>query len=50
MKDDIANAGGHWVDQEVVVDRNMISSRSPEDLPAFCRELIEIMARQPVQA
>ncbi|RPI29098.1 MAG: type 1 glutamine amidotransferase [Acidobacteria bacterium] len=50
IKDDIANAGGQWVDQEVVVDRNMISSRSPEDLPAFCRELIQMMARQPVQA
>jgi protease I len=49
IKDDITNAGGQWVDEEVVVDRNMVSSRSPEDLPAFCREIVELVARQPVK-
>lgn len=40
IKDDIENAGAAWVDQEVVIDRNMISSRRPDDLPAFCRAII----------
>lgn len=40
IKDDLVNAGARWVDQEVVVDGNLISSRTPADLPAFCRELI----------
>jgi len=41
IKDDLINAGAQWVDQEVVVDGNLISSRSPDDLPAFCRAIIE---------
>lgn len=41
IKDDLINAGAEWLDQEVVVDENLISSRSPEDLPAFCRAIIE---------
>ena len=41
IKDDLINAGAEWLDQEVVVDGNLISSRSPEDLPAFCRAIIE---------
>jgi protease I len=41
IKDDLINAGVKWVDQEVVVDGNLISSRSPDDLPAFCRAIIE---------
>ena len=40
IKDDMTNAGGEWSDSEVVVDRNLITSRKPEDLPAFCREII----------
>lgn len=40
IKDDLENAGATWQDQEVVVDRNQISSRKPDDLPAFCREII----------
>ncbi len=36
IKDDMVNAGALWQDQEVVVDRHFISSRSPEDLPSFC--------------
>jgi protease I len=41
IKKDLINAGANWVDQEVVVDRNLITSRSPEDLDAFDRKLIE---------
>jgi protease I len=43
IKDDMRNAGAVWVDGEVVVDGNVISSRSPPDLPAFCREIIRAM-------
>jgi protease I len=49
IKDDVTNAGAHWVDQEVVCDGNLVTSRTPEDLPAFCRELIvAISAKEPV--
>jgi len=44
IKDDLINAGATWVNEEVVVDRTMISSRKPDDLPAFCRELIRMLA------
>lgn len=40
IKDDMINAGAEWVDEEVVVDGNLITSRSPDDLPAFCRAII----------
>ena len=40
IKDDLVNAGAEWVDQEVVQDGNLISSRTPADLPAFCRTII----------
>jgi protease I len=40
IKDDLINAGAEWVDQEVVQDGNLISSRGPGDLPAFCRAII----------
>jgi len=40
LQDDLRNAGAQWVDKEVVVDRNWISSRKPDDLPAFNRELL----------
>ncbi|UVJ43807.1 type 1 glutamine amidotransferase [Pseudomonas sp. LS1212] len=43
LKDDITNAGGFWVDQEVVTDGNLISSRKPADIPAFSKQLIEAM-------
>ena len=41
LRTDLRNAGATWVDQEVVVDRKIISSRTPEDLPAFNAELID---------
>src|SRR5687767_15149245 len=41
MKTDIRNAGGKWVDEEVVVDEGLVSSRKPDDLPAFCAKLVE---------
>src|SRR5277367_1352607 len=40
IKDDVVNAGARWEDAEVVVDGNLVTSRKPEDLPAFCRESI----------
>ncbi len=43
IRDDMVNAGADWVDQEVVRDGNLISSRVPPDLPAFCRTLIEAL-------
>lgn len=46
LKDDIINAGGKWVDREVVVDGNWVSSRQPADIPAFNREMINLFARQ----
>ncbi|HID88420.1 MAG TPA: type 1 glutamine amidotransferase [Anaerolineae bacterium] len=43
IKDDLVNAGAEWVDQEVVRDGNLITSRTPSDLPAFCRAIIEAL-------
>jgi protease I len=40
IKDDLVNAGAAYLDQEVVVDGNLITSRIPDDLPAFCREIL----------
>jgi protease I len=40
IKDDLIHAGASYVDEEVVVDGNLITSRKPDDLPAFCREII----------
>lgn len=40
IKDDMVNAGAEWIDEEVVRDGNLITSRTPKDLPAFCREII----------
>lgn len=41
LKTDLINAGARWVDEEVVSDRGLVSSRKPADLPAFCRKLVE---------
>jgi protease I len=52
LQTDIRNAGGHWVDEEVVVDEGLVSSRKPDDLPAFCAKIIEEFAerRHPLRA
>ena len=44
LRTDIRNAGGEWVDEEVVVDGNLITSRNPGDLPAFNRALLDALA------
>ncbi len=44
LKTDLKNAGANWVDQEVVVDQGLVSSRKPDDIPAFNRKLIEEIA------
>jgi protease I len=41
LETDIINAGGSWVDREVVVDEGIVTSRKPDDLPAFCEKLLE---------
>jgi protease I len=41
LRTDIRNAGGNWVDEEVVVDGGLISSRKPDDLPAFCEKIVD---------
>jgi protease I len=45
IKDDMVNAGARFVDQEVVTDGNLITARKPDDLPAFCRELIAALEK-----
>jgi len=49
LKTDLKNAGAEWVNEEVVVDRNLVTSRKPDDIPAFNRETIKMFssARQP---
>ena len=44
IQDDIRNAGGYWVDQEVVRDGNWVTSRQPSDIPAFNREMIQLFS------
>jgi len=48
IKDDVINAGALYQDAEVVVDRNLVTSRMPDDLPAFCRAAIEVLRRGPL--
>ncbi len=52
IADDLRNAGAEWEDSEVVVDGNLVSSRRPDDLPAFMRALIEVAveAEEPAAA
>ncbi len=45
LQTDLKNAGADWVDQEVVVDRGLVTSRAPHDIPAFTRALITELAR-----
>jgi protease I len=49
IRTDLRNAGANVVDEEVVVDGNLITSRSPDDLPAFCAELIHQLEQAPVR-
>jgi protease I len=44
LQTDIRNAGGTWVDEEVHTDRGLVTSRNPDDLPAFCAKMIEELA------
>lgn len=44
LRTDLRNAGATWVDEEVVVDGTLVSSRTPKDLPAFCAALVDIVA------
>jgi protease I len=44
LQTDLRNAGATWVDEEVVVDQGLVSSRNPDDLPAFCAKLVEELA------
>jgi len=45
IKDDLVNAGATWVDKSVVRDGNLITSRVPQDLPFFCKEIISAISR-----
>jgi protease I len=44
LKTDIVNSGGHWLDQEVVVDKNLVTSRKPADLPAFNQAVVKLFS------
>ena len=50
LKTDLKNAGANWVDKEVVRDGKLVTSRKPEDLPAFNREMIQLFAETPAQS
>lgn len=45
IQTDLKNAGAHWVDEEVVIDGNLVTSRKPEDLPTFCDKMIEVFSK-----
>jgi protease I len=47
VRDDLEAAGAHWLDEPVVVDRNLVTSRTPSDLPAFCAATIGLLERTP---
>ena len=50
IEDDLRNAGAEWMDRECVVDDNLVTSRGPQDLPAFNREMVSLFARVPAGA
>lgn len=45
LRDDVRNAGAKYVDEECVVDGNLITSRKPDDLPAFCRAILKALGK-----
>jgi protease I len=49
LQTDLRNAGATWVDEEVVVDGNLITSRNPDDLDAFCAAIVEQFAQEPAE-
>jgi protease I len=50
LRTDLTNAGAEWVDEEVVVDGNLVTSRKPDDIPAFNREVIKLFASHAITA
>ena len=50
IQDDIRNSGGNWVDREVVRDRNWVSSRKPDDIPAFNKEMLSLFGERKTRA
>src|SRR3954453_21083553 len=50
LQTDLRNAGAKWVDEEVVVDGNLTTSRNPDDLDAFCAAIVEQFAQEPAEA
>lgn len=50
IKTDLRNAGAEWVDEEAVVDGNLVSSRKPDDIPAFNRAMVDLFSRAPRRA
>ena len=50
LKTDLRNAGAEWVDQEVVVDGKLVSSRKPDDIPAFNREMLSLFGKAVARA
>lgn len=49
LRSDLRNAGARWEDKEVIVDGRLVTSRKPDDLPAFCREMLKLFAEAEVQ-
>lgn len=45
IKDDMVNAGGEWVDEPLVIDRHQVSSRRPDDLPEFCKGVLQVLGK-----
>ena len=50
IQDDLRNAGANWADREVVVDGNLVTSRGPQDILPFIREMIRLFSRRPQAA
>jgi len=50
LRTDIENAGGEWVDEKVRVDGELVTSRRPDDLPAFCEQMVQMFSAAPARA